>query len=47
LNGLVKDLGLDTTETQFSDEGERPIAVAVLNYAILYTVKEDTPDSLT
>ena len=46
LGGLVKDTVLDTTDTQFSDDGEKPVAVAVLTYAILYTVKEDTPDTL-
>jgi hypothetical protein len=46
LGGLVKDVVLDTTETQFSDDGERPVAVAVMNYAILYTVKEHQPQTL-
>lgn len=46
LGGLVKDVVLDTTETLISDEGEKPIAVAVLNYAVLYTVKEHEPQTL-
>ncbi len=46
LGGLVKDMVLDTTETQFSDDGERPVAVAVMNYAILYIVKEHQPQTL-
>ncbi len=46
LDGLAKDMVLDTTETQFSDDGERPVAVAVMNYAILYTVKEHQPQTL-
>jgi hypothetical protein len=46
LGGMVKDMVLDTTETQFSDDGERPVAVAVMNYAILYTVKEHQPQTL-
>ena len=46
LGGLVKDMVLDTTETQFSDDGERPVAVAVMNYATLYTVKEHQPQTL-
>ena len=45
LGGLVKDIVLDTTETQFSDDGERPIAVAVLTYSILYVVKENAPEA--
>ena len=46
LGSLVKDLVLDTTETLVSDEGEKPIAVMVMNYAILYTVKEHEPQTL-
>ena len=46
LGGLVKDIVLDTTETQFSDDGERPIAVAVLTYSILYVVKENAPETV-
>jgi hypothetical protein len=47
LGGLVKDTSLDTTETQFSDDGERPIAVAILTFSVLYTVKEHEPHILT
>ena len=47
LSGLVKDTALDTTETQFSDDGERPIAVAMLTFSVLYTVKEHEPQTLT
>lgn len=47
LGGLVKDTALDTTETQFSDDGERPIAVAILTFSVLYTVKEHEPQTLT
>ena len=46
LGELVRDVVLDTTETLISDEGEKPIAVAVLNYAVLYTVKEHEPQTL-
>jgi len=46
LGGLVRDVVLDTTETLILDEGEKPIAVAVLNYAVLYTVKEHEPQTL-
>lgn len=47
LGGLVKDTALDTTETQFSDDGERPVAVAVMTFSVLYTVKEHEPQTLT
>jgi uncharacterized protein with von Willebrand factor type A (vWA) domain len=46
LNNLVKDISLDTTETQFSDQGEKPIAVAVLTFAVNYLVKENAPQTL-
>ncbi len=47
LGGLVKDTALDTTETQFSDDGEKPVAVAILTFSVLYTVKEHEPQTLT
>lgn len=46
LGGLVKDIVLSSTDIQFSDEGEKPIAVAVLGYSILYSVKENNPDTI-
>jgi predicted transcriptional regulator len=46
LGGLVKDTVLESTETQFSDDGEQPIAWVVLTYSVLYAVKEDEPDIL-
>jgi len=44
--GLVKDSILSTTEIQYSDEGEKPIAVITLTFAVLYAVKENTPQTL-
>jgi len=46
INGLVKDTVLDTTEIQYSDEGEKPIAVITLTFAVLYAVKENAPNTL-
>lgn len=46
IGGLVKDTALDTTETQFSDDGEKPVAVAILNFSVLYVVKEHEPETL-
>ncbi len=46
LGGLVKDTILDTTEIQYSDEGEKPIAVIILTFAVLYAVKENAPNTL-
>lgn len=46
LGGLVKDTALDSTETQFSDDGEKPVAVAILTFSVLYAVKEHEPHTL-
>ena len=46
LGGLVKDITLETTDTQLYDEGEKPVAVAVLTLSTLYAVKENAPQSL-
>lgn len=46
LEGMVKDISLVSTETQFSDEGEKPIAVALLTFSIAYAVKEHEPQTL-
>ena len=46
LGGLVKDTILSTTEIQYSDEGEKPIAVITLTFAVLYAVKENVPQTL-
>jgi hypothetical protein len=46
LGGLVKDITLTSTDMQFSDDGERPVAVAVLTFTTLYTVKEHQPQTL-
>ncbi|MCH2547462.1 MAG: phage minor tail U family protein [Alphaproteobacteria bacterium] len=46
LGGLVKDIALEITETQFSDDGEKPVAVAILTFSTLYAVKENAPHTL-
>ena len=46
IGGKAKDSMLVTTEIQFSDEGEKPIAIGILNYAVHYAVKENTPQTL-
>ncbi|MDA0307499.1 MAG: hypothetical protein O2832_02100 [Proteobacteria bacterium] len=46
LGGLAKDTILSTTEIQYSDEGEKPIAVITLTFAVLYAVKENAPQTL-
>ena len=46
LGGLVKDVMLDTTSTQLSGEGEKPVAIISLTFAVLYCVKENAPQTL-
>ncbi len=46
IGGKAKDSMLVTTEIQFSDEGEKPLAIGILNYAVHYAVKENTPQTL-
>lgn len=46
IGGKAKDSMLVTTEIQFSDEGEKPIAIGILSYAVHYAVKENTPQTL-
>lgn len=46
LGGLVKDAVLDTTETQLSGDGDKPVAVVTLTFAVKYAVKENAPQTL-
>jgi hypothetical protein len=46
LGGLAKDSMLTSTDIQFSDEGEKPIAIAVLTYTVHYAVKEHQPQTI-
>lgn len=45
LAGLVKDITLESTATQLSGEGEKPVAVITLTFAVLYCVKENAPQT--
>jgi len=45
LAGLVKDISLESTATQLSGEGEKPVAVITLTFAVLYSVKENAPQT--
>jgi hypothetical protein len=46
LGGIVKDIALQSSETIFSGDGDKPIAVATLTYHITYRVKENSPNKL-
>jgi hypothetical protein len=46
LGGMIKDLSLNSSETIFSSDGDKPIAVATLTYHITYRTKENSPHKL-
>lgn len=45
LAGLVKDISLESSATQLSGEGEKPVAVITLTFAVLYCLKENAPQT--
>jgi hypothetical protein len=45
LGGIAKDTALTSTEIQFSDDGEKPIAYAILSFTVSYAVKENAPQT--
>lgn len=46
LGGVIKDLSLHSSETIFSSEGDKPIAVTTLTYHLSYRTKENKPNKL-
>jgi hypothetical protein len=46
LGKMVKDMLLNSSETIFSGDGDKPIAVATLTYHITYRTKETSPNKL-
>jgi hypothetical protein len=46
LGGMIKDIVLSSSETIFSGDGDKPIAVATLIYHLTYRVKENSPNKL-
>lgn len=46
LGGRVKDTMLDSTAIQLSGDGEKPVAVITLSFAVLYYTKENAPQTL-
>ena len=46
LGKMVKDMVLNSSETIFSGDGDKPIAVATLTYHITYRTKETSPSKL-
>ena len=46
LGGMIKDITLLSSETIFSGDGDKPIAVATLTYHLTYRIKENKPNKL-
>jgi len=44
LNGLAKDCFLEGTEIDYNGEGEQPISVMTMTFAIMYITSESSPD---
>lgn len=42
----LKDTMLDSTSIQLSGDGEKPVAVITLTFAVLYCTKENAPETL-
>lgn len=46
LGGRVKDTMLDSTVIRLSGDGETPVAIITLTFAVLYCTKENAPQTL-
>jgi hypothetical protein len=44
LNGLTKDIYLESTEIEYNGEGEQPVGYATLTFLTNYYVNEQNPD---
>lgn len=44
LNGLTKDIYLESTEIEYNGEGEQPVGYATLTFLTNYYVQEQNPD---
>ena len=44
LDGLAKDIYLESTEITYTGEGEKPIAVCTMNFIIEYCTNQSSPD---
>lgn len=45
INGLAKNSFLQSTEIEFSGEGDQPIGVVTLNYVVQYRTATNAPDA--
>lgn len=45
LNGLAKDCFIESTEISYNGEGEQPLAVIKMIFAVHYTTAEGSPDT--
>jgi hypothetical protein len=45
INGLAKNSFLQSTEIEFSGDGDQPIGVVTLNYVVQYRTATNAPDA--
>ena len=45
VNGLVKDIYLESTEINYQGEGDQPLAIATMTWNVLYETASNAPDT--
>ena len=45
INGLVKDIYLESTDINYQGEGDQPLAVATMSWNCLYQTAANAPDT--
>lgn len=45
VNGLVKDIYIESTDISYQAEGDQPLAVATMTWYVLYETAENAPDT--
>lgn len=45
LDGLAKDVFIESTEIDYNGDGEKPVAVATLTFDVMYETREQSPDT--
>jgi hypothetical protein len=45
VNGLVKDIYLESTEINYQGEGDQPLAIATMTWNVLYETAANAPDT--
>lgn len=45
VNGLVKDIYIESTDISYQAEGDQPVAIAIMTWYVLYESAENAPDT--